>query len=282
MPTLYTHGSIFHADEVVGAGLLIYLGEISGVGDIRRVNTLPASVAPGDIVLDIGLRHGTDAAGVLHLDHHQDKAMPCAAVLVYRHYDARWSKPERRAIDRFLDGVDRDDRGMAGNLHGVMTLSNIVATLNPVGEADDEARAVAFREAVLLFLALFRRMVAFQELVESQAEVVSALVAQGAPYVVAESFLPKLLRALEGTVTRYAIYPSLRGGWCLQAVSLPGTKLPLQPIPPEIEGAGFVHAAGFIASFATRESAEAAAARLCALPVSLPVAASAPEADAVG
>lgn len=282
MPTLYTHGSIFHADEVVGAGLLIHLGVIAGVADIRRVNTLPGTLAAGDIVLDIGLRHGPDESGVLHLDHHQDKGMPCAAVLVYRHYDTRWSKAERRAVERFLDGVDRDDRGMAGNLHGTLTLSNIVATLNPVGEADDPARTDAFREAVTWFLGLFRRLVAFQELVESQAEVVAALVARAAPYVVAESFLPKLLRALEGSVTRFALYPSLRGGWCLQAVSLPGTKTPLQPIPAQIPGASFVHAAGFIASFATREAAEAAAERLCAEPAPGLAVAPAPEGEIVG
>lgn len=282
MPTLHTHGSIFHADEVIGAGLLIHLGVIAGIADIRRVNTPPAAAAPGDIVLDIGLRHGLDEHGVLHLDHHQDKAMPCAAVLVYRHFDARWSKAERRAIERFLDGVDRDDRGIAPNHPGTMTLSHIVAALNPVGEVDDAARLAAFGEAVTLFLALFKKLVAFQELVESQAEIVAALVAQNAPYVVADTFLPKLLRALEGTLTRHAIYPSLRGGWCLQAVSLPGTKTPLQPIPPDIADATFVHAAGFIAAFATREQAVAAAETLAAIPVLTAVAPTSPEAEIVG
>lgn len=270
MPILYTHGSIFHADEVVGAGLLIHLGVVADVGCIRRVNMLPEVVAPGDIVLDIGLRHGLAEDGVLRLDHHQDKSMPCAAVLVYRHFEARWSKPERRAIERFLDGVDRDDRGFAVNQPGTLTLSNIVAALNPVGEADDTARLDAFREAVTLFLGLFRKLVAFQELVESQAETVAALVALNAPVICADTFLPKLLRALEGSPTRFAVYPSLRGGWCLQAVSRPGTKIPVQVIPADTPGATFVHAAGFIASFATRDEAEVAGRELAAIPLPSP------------
>ncbi len=271
MPTLYTHASIFHADEVIGAGLLVYLGEISGTADIRRVNDLPApGPLPGDFVVDIGLRLGADESGVTWLDHHQDKALPCAAVLVYRHFESRWTKPQRRAIERFLDGVDKHDRGLVGHTQGTMTLSDIVATLNPVGEATEEQRTANFREAVELFVGMLRRMVAFQELVEAQAGQVAELAALNTPFVVSETFLPKLLRALEGTLTRHAAYPSLRGGWCLQAVSLPGTKTPVQPIPADIAGATFVHPTGFIASFPTRELAIAAAEALAAIEVFTP------------
>lgn len=269
MRTLYTHGSIFHADEVVGAGLLIWLGEIEGVTAIRRLNTPPESPVAGDIVLDLGLRHGLDENGVLWLDHHHDKAVPCSAVLVFRHFETRWTKPQRKAIERFLDGVDKNDRGLVGYTQGTMTLSDIVGVLNPVGEVPDSARDAAFAEAVTLFLGMFRRMVAFQELVETQAAEVAQLAASGAAYVVSEQFLPKLMRALEGTATRFAVYPSLRGGWCIQAVSLPGTKTPVQPIPGDTPGATFVHAAGFIASFATREAAEGAATALAAQPAVL-------------
>lgn len=281
MPTLYTHGSIFHADEVIGAGLLIHLKEISGVADIRRVNAVPTDPAPGDFILDIGHKLGVDAAGVIWLDHHHDKTVPCSAVLVFRHFETRWTKPERKAIERFIDGVDKDDRGLAVHLKGTMTLSDIIGSLNPVGEADDEARLAAFREAVTLFLGLFRQWVAFQVLVESQSTIVAALVAQNTPYVVAETYLPKLLRSLEGTFTRFAIYPSLRGGWCLQTVSMPGTKTPLQPIPADTPLATFVHVAGFIASFATREDAIAAAETLSAVELFTPVSPDAPEAEIV-
>ena len=282
MPTLYTHASIFHADEVIGAGLLVYLGEIASVADIRRVNDVPAEdLRPGDFVVDVGLKLGADEAGVTWLDHHQDKALPCAAVLVFRHFEARWTKPQRKAIERFLDGVDKHDRGLVGYTQGTMTLSDIVGTLNPVGEATDAERTANFREAVTLFVGMLRRMVAFQELVESQAAQVAALTALNTPFVVSETFLPKLLRALEGSLTRHAVYPSLRGGWCIQAVSLPGTKTPLQPIPADIAGATFVHPAGFIASFPTQEAALAAAGELAKVEVFTPVPAKAPEDEIV-
>lgn len=269
MPTLYTHGSIFHADEVIGAALLAYLGETT-LSDIRRVNTLPAALAPGDFVLDIGGKLGVED-GVTYLDHHQDKELQCAAALVYKHFEARWTPAQKKAIERFLDGVDKDDRGLAYHSKGTMTLSNIIASLNPVGEATEEMRTANFVEAATLFLAFFRRMVAYQELVESQTEAVAALVAQNTPYVVAETHLPKLLRSLEGTLTRHAIYPSLRGGWNLQAVCIPATKTPLQPVPAGIAGATFVHATGFIAGFATREEAVAAAEELAKVEIFTPV-----------
>ena len=269
MPTLYTHGSIFHADEVIGAALLVHLGEVA-ITDIRRVNTVPASLAPGDIVLDIGGKLGVEA-GVTHLDHHQDKELPCAAAQVFKHYDARWTPAQRKAIERFLDGVDKDDRGLAYHTKGTMTLSNIIAGLNPVGESTEEQRTANFLEAVTLFLAFFKRMVAYQELVESQAEEVARLAALQTPYVVAATHLPKLLRTLEGTLTRHAIYPSLRGGWNLQAVCIPTTKTPLQPIPADIAGATFVHATGFIAGFATQAEAIVAAEVLAKVEVLIPV-----------
>lgn len=271
MPTLYTHGSIFHADEVIGAALLVHLGEIA-ITDIRRVNTLPEKekLAPGDIVLDIGGKLGVED-GVIFLDHHQDKELQCAAVLVYKHFDARWTPAQKKAVERFLDGVDKDDRGLAYHTKGTMTLSNIISGLNPVGEANDEKRTAAFIEAVTVFLAFFKRMVAYQELVESQAEEVARLVARQTPYVVSGSHLPKLLRSLEGTFTRYAIYPSLRGGWNLQAVCIPATKTPLQPIPADTAGATFVHATGFIAGFATQEDAVAAAEELVKVEILVPV-----------
>lgn len=281
MPTLLTHASIFHADEVIGAGLLVYLGEVTP-SDIRRVNEVPETgLRPGDFVLDLGLRLGTDESGVTWLDHHQDKALPCAAVLVFRHFESRWTKPQRKAIERFLDGVDKHDRGLVGHTQGTMTLSDIVSTLNPVGEATEERRTETFLEAVTLFVDMLRRMVAFQELVESQAAQVAALTALNTPYVVSETFLPKLLRSLEGSLTRHAAYPSLRGGWCLQAVSLPGTKTPVQPIPPETPGATFVHPSGFIAAFPSRETALAAAAELARVEVFTPVAPKAPEDELV-
>ena len=231
MPTLHTHGSIFHADEVIGAGLFVYMGDIT-TADIRRVNTLnPADIAPGDFVLDIGGKLGVDN-GVTWLDHHQDKEIPCAAVLTYRHLEPRLSVPQKKAIERFLDGVDKHDRGLAPYFKGAMSLSDIIAALNPVGEATEDMRTANFREAVTLFVAFLRRMVAYQELVESQAEAVAALVALNTPFVVSEVYLPKLLRSLEGTLTRHAVYPSLRGGWSVQAVSLPGTKTPVQPSAP--------------------------------------------------
>jgi uncharacterized UPF0160 family protein len=269
MPTLYTHGSIFHADEVIGAALLVYLGEIA-ITDIRRVNTLPAALASGDFVLDIGGKLAVEE-GVTFLDHHQDKELQCAAALVYKHFDARWTTAQKKAIERFLDGVDKDDRGLAYHAKGTMTLSNIIAGLNPVGEATEDMRTANFIEAATVFLAFFRRMVAYQELVESQAALVSALVAQNTPYVVADAHLPKLLRSLEGTLTRHALYPSLRGGWNLQAVCIPTTKTPVQVIPADIAGATFVHATGFIAGFATKEDAIAAAEILAKVEIFVPV-----------
>lgn len=269
MPTLHTHGSIFHADEVIGAALLVYIGDIA-VGDIRRTNHAPEAPAAGDYVLDIGGKHGVDDAGAIHLDHHQDKNMPCAAVLTFRHLEPRLSNAAKKAAERFLDGVDRHDRGMAPYIKGQMTLSDIIAALNPVGEATEEQRTAHFREAVTLFVALFRRMVSYQELVESQAGEVGRLVGLNAPYVVAEQYLPKLLRTLEGTLTRHAVYPSLRGGWSLQGVCIANTKTPVQPIPADIAGATFVHATGFIASFATREEAVAAAEALSKIEIFIP------------
>ena len=269
MPKLHTHGSIFHADEVIGAALFVHLGDIA-TSDILRANHAPESPAPGDIVLDIGGRHGVDDNGVVWLDHHQDKDMPCAAVLTFRHLEPRLSPATKKAAERFLDGVDRHDRGMEPYIKGRMTLSDIIAALNPVGEATEDKRTANFREAVTLFVALFNRMVAYQELVESQAGDVARLAALNAPFVVAEQYLPKLLRTLEGTLTRHAVYPSLRGGWSVQAVCIPNTKTPVQPVPAGIAGATFVHATGFIASFATKEEAVAAATELAKIDIVVP------------
>lgn len=90
-------------------------------------------------------------------------------------------------------------------------------------------------------------------------------------------FLEKCLpwmRTLIPSKAMYVVYPSIRGGWNIQCVPVaPGDRTTKKPFPaswlsnPETRPAGctFVHPAGFLASFAGIDDAEAAAKLLTAL-----------------
>ena len=82
------------------------------------------------------------------------------------------------------------------------------------------------------------------------------------------------MRTLIPSKALYVSYPAIRGGWNIQCVPVAvGDRTTKKPFPaewlssPESRPAGctFVHPAGFLAAFATREDAEAAAKLLTAL-----------------
>lgn len=76
------------------------------------------------------------------------------------------------------------------------------------------------------------------------------------------------MRTLIPSKALYVSYPAIRGGWNIQCVPVAvGDRATKKPFPaewlsnPESRPAGctFVHPTGFLAAFATREDAEAAA-----------------------
>lgn len=82
------------------------------------------------------------------------------------------------------------------------------------------------------------------------------------------------MRTLIPSKALYVSYPAIRGGWNIQCVPVAvGDRTTKKPFPAEWlsstesrpAGCTFVHPAGFLAAFATREDAEAAAKLLTAL-----------------
>lgn len=263
---IITHSSTFHADEVFGCALLrhfapshLYMVRTLGIED--AVNKFK-SVNSHIVVLDIGQKI-EEAEGVSYLDHHQDKNIPCAAVLA-----KEWLKkqlPEKaglieRTCRDWLPGVDSHDRGLAKMEDGIQTLSQIIATFLPedMGIVDSQFfKALEFAEGHVARCAVIAETQIKEEEIINQK-----VAAANKNYLVFDKYLRAtgpILSKREDDSILFFIYPHNRGGFALQTVSQKGVMTPRKLIPADIAGASFVHAAGFLANFPTFELAIAAA-----------------------
>lgn len=256
----YTHGGIFHADDVFAAALLRYVNPNISFKRVFNVNNLDPSK---DLIFDIG---GGE------YDHHQEDALLRTIgddSSKYAAFGLLWDDlghfilPDDEAYrfdEEFVQIIDKTDNTGEPNI-----LSATIGSLNPnwdSGESPDEAfeKAVAIATALLSAkLDSIKSRLKADSLVEEDYGK-----SENKEIITLEKFRP-WQNILVPSVAKFVIYPSLRGGYNLQTVpveqggTVPKREIPesWKVVPPE--GMTFCHPNRFLASFSTEAEAYAAA-----------------------
>jgi hypothetical protein len=246
--TIYTHGGVFHADEVSAIALLEVL--LDAQLNVIRGFQLPEELPEGAIMVDIGRRYDNQK----HFDHHQDAALVASNTLVLNkcleeglitEFEYKWLWPlfeeisevdcgraqaGKTGINSLIKAFNRPDpaKTQASFEAAMMTMRFILAA------QIDSARAAAKDAERWEALPLLRSRVKLQE--------------QGAPIITWREL------AETENVWGLIVHDSARGQWNL--ISRDSEEF---HIPADCQGAKFVHNSGFMASFQSMDDAIEAA-----------------------
>lgn len=260
----FTHNGVFHADDVFSSALLLTLNP--GIR-IERGSKVPESY--DGIVFDIGLGR---------FDHHQsekpvrDNGIPYAAFgLLWKEYGALLLEEEdvQQFDKEFVQILDESD-----NTGKVNLISQCISEWNPQWNEPGEDGAERFEKAVAWAGQLLeQKLRAMRAKREALAMVRGWMGEQTPPVLWLERAMP-WKEAIKGTDFLYVCFPSLRGGYVVQAVPQDRGGLELKkPFPAQWRGKTaqelsaltgidtfcFCHSAGFLCATDTKEDAE----RLC-------------------
>lgn len=169
-----THNSLFHADDVFAAAVLLWVFPEATVDRTRN----PEVIAAADIVFDVGATYDPEKG---RFDHHQrggagvrPNGVPYSSFgLVWKHYGGRlvnsalWER-----VDRVLvQSVDALDCGhQEPNVHST---SLAVSGFNPVWNAEDADFDAAFMRAVEFARGILERTIAWERSVLEARELVA-------------------------------------------------------------------------------------------------------------
>lgn len=260
----FTHGGIFHADDVFSTALLKILNP-----DIKILRGFSVPKEFSGIVYDIG---GGE------YDHHQKDSRVRENGIPYAAFGLLWEQfgrlllceEDMRKFDRdFIQPIDKADNTGEEN-----AISLIISDKNLTWQEDSSKLEESFESAVKLAKEVlesrFRQITANRnayEIVHEKAK------AHKGKILYLECAMP-WKDAVKGMDIFYVIYPSMRGGYNIQAVPADenGKRLK-QPFPKSwrgvgiqklleltgIEGLTFCHQSGFLCAAATLEGAYSAA-----------------------
>jgi uncharacterized UPF0160 family protein len=257
----YTHASIFHADDVFGAALLQIL-----FPDIEIIRTLKVpELGETEIAFDIGGGKFDHHDGLQYRprpEYAEDDYVeqPYAAFgLLWKEYGhelvsteaafATFDKNIAVPIDMHDNGVDMSN-----------SISFMVSAMNKMWDEDttDDER---FFETVALVKPLIERYI---ENLNSAARAETVIRdAMSGEYIsngvmVLDLYAPwreNLSVADPDKKVKICVYPSKRGGWCIQTKDSKMYPLPEDWLTTLPEGMTFCHLARFLASCTTKEIA---------------------------
>ena len=270
----FTHGGKFHADDVFSAALLLYLNpEIQ----ISRGNQVPEDF--DGIVFDIG--RGA-------YDHHQKDSRIRENGVPYAAFGLLWEAlgaeilGEELALpfdETFVQPLDNNDNTGEKN-----ELASLIGNFNPAWDAEggaDEAFFQAVSVAGMILENKFERCRGneradrrVEEILAEQERAIKAgeIPAENRQILILPEFVP-CQKHLSETEIAFVIFPSNRGGYCIQPQkreyslnyksSFPSAWLGLENEELEatsgIAGAVFCHKGGFLMTTETLEEAVQAA-----------------------
>ena len=266
----FTHSGKFHADDVFSAALLLYLNpEIT----ITRGNTVPEDYE--GLVFDIGRGQ---------YDHHQKNSRIRDNGVPYAAFGLLWEKlgPEvlgeelaQKFDESFVQPLDINDNTGEKN-----ELATLIGNFNPGWDSkssNDEAFFQAVNVAGMILENKFERYLgnerADRRVEEVLAEHSASLASGDTPaentnILVLPEFIPCQKRLSETNIA-FVIFPSNRGGYCIQPqkkeyslnykCSFPSEWLGLENEELQKEtglvSAGFCHKGGFLLTTGTLEDA---------------------------
>ncbi len=257
----FTHGGVFHADDVFSAALLKYLNP-----QIQIVRGMQTPKEDGWLVFDIG-------GGAF--DHHQadrryrKDGTPYAAFgLLWEAFGTRiLCREDAERFDReFIRKLDESDN--TGVLHEIAA---IVHDFNPTWEESMEEQDRLFLELADMAVKILERRFCHIRAARAAYEQVRAQIREQPGKILRlERALP-WKDAVIGTDVLYVICPSLRGGYSIQAAPMrPGSMELKKPFPESWRGKSreelaaltgiqtfsFCHQSGFLCAADRKEDAE--------------------------
>lgn len=253
---IIVHAGIFHADDLFCVAMARRINP-----DIRveRTNMVPdLEHLDGTIVCDVG--------GGLY-DHHQPDAETrkdgnkfAACGLFFRDF---WhllfpNEGSAKAFERdYIIPIELADNGVVRN-----PLSTMLASFNP--NWDEAATSDEKFEAALAVVEtlLDNAIDSAEAAVKAENTVKQALADVEEGVIILPKFMPWKGLICKDDTARFVVFPSLRGGFNLQAVPPKASSMECRiKIPAELkgnDGCTFVHPAGFMAAFTSLEEAVAA------------------------
>lgn len=261
----FTHSGKFHADDVFSAALLLYLNpEIQ----IIRGNQVPEEFT--GIVFDIGRGQ---------YDHHQKDSRIRENGIPYAAFGLLWETLGKEILgeelaktfdEDFVQPLDNNDNTDEKN-----ELASLIGNFNPgwdSRENQDEAFFQAVSVAGMILENKFERYRG-NERADRRAEEIlkSNKEAEESRILILPEFIP-CQRRLSETDIAFVVFPSNRGGYCIQPQKKEYSlnykcSFPVEWLGKEkeelaavtgLESAGFCHKGGFLMTTGTLEDAEKA------------------------
>jgi len=245
---LFVHSGVFHLDDVLCAVifLLYFKDELT---QVDRVREIPKDMDPLDFAADVGGIYDPDKN---LFDHHQKGGADdghAACGKMWKKFGKQLCCGDQQIADRvaltFLDSVNRADIGVADwapvrEDWRHLSAGALIHSMNPAFGSDEEEYTKRFRLAVeAMEIALEGSITTAQAFILGQIIVKHA--DEATPKVLV---LSKPIPWQEHVHARqdlnhvlYVIYPSERGGYCLQAVpDKPGSFGMKKPLPKAWSG----------------------------------------------
>ena len=261
----FTHSGKFHADDVFSAALLLYLNpEIQ----IIRGNQVPEEFS--GIVFDIGRGQ---------YDHHQKDSRVRENGISYAAFGLLWETLGKEILgeelaktfdEDFVQPLDNNDNTGEKN-----ELASLIGNFNPgwdSRENQDEAFFQAVSVAGMILENKFERYRGNERADKRTEEILKAhKEAEESRILILPEFIP-CQRRLSETDIAFVVFPSNRGGYCIQPQKKEYSlnykcSFPVEWLGKEkeelaavtgLESAGFCHKGGFLMTTGTLEDAEKA------------------------
>ena len=261
----FTHSGKFHADDVFSAALLLYLNpEIQ----IIRGNQVPEEFT--GIVFDIGRGQ---------YDHHQKDSRIRENGIPYAAFGLLWETLGKEILgeelaktfdEDFVQPLDNNDNTGEKN-----ELASLIGNFNPgwdSRENQDEAFFQAVSVAGMILENKFERYRGNERADRRADEILkSNKEAEESRILILPEFIP-CQRRLSETDIAFVVFPSNRGGYCIQPQKKEYSlnykcSFPMEWLGKEkeelaavtgLESAGFCHKGGFLMTTGTLEDAEKA------------------------
>lgn len=256
---VYTHPSVYHADDIVSACMLKLTGVIDSYEQIQRGN-IPENFK--GLAFDIG--EGEFDHHQKNTKLHEDKSRYAACTLLAEKlFD---EDVYNKIYENFLHGIELTDNN--GPIKYPNKFSHAVWACNslkvPFVEAcnlfEDVVRKAMEGEIPELTKGLQDKESEFAEFEKSQNEKVKQVIEEhpGESFVELDEYLPAF--KFKGSGIKYTIVASDRnpGSWNLTAT--PGYTIPQEV--RDYDGCSFLHPSGFLAVFNSKELAREVARQL--------------------
>jgi len=155
---LATHGGKWHADDVLGRCLTLYLGF---PGQFVRLQEKPSAALLNNtraLIWDIGLEYNPI---LNNFDHHQDGNLPCACVLMLRHFYPAGAVRDF-VENKLFTYVSHVDTGriveQSGHEYTVPTFNSVIRALNYLGDFDKAVQvALPILESTFIHAKVFAK-----------------------------------------------------------------------------------------------------------------------------